>query len=624
MGEKRIMSTSGAILTARELEQYLEKVGSMHNLAQKSSKETYPIPRLQENFYLIKEVYELLNDHVKQGIPIHPAGEWILDNFYIIEETVKSIKQELTLKKYTNFVGIKNGLYDGFARIYVLASEIVNYTDSKIETENLEKYLTAYQTKKTLNMDEIWNIGVYLQIAIIENIRQICESIYVSQIQKYKVEQIVEKTIENKSSSSFKSFHTNRNFRRISFMKYSFIEYMSYKLKKYGKKTEKNLEVLEEIVEKTGTTVSEVIRREHFDIAVKRVSIGNCITSIKKIQRINFLEIFEKINGVEEILKKDPANVYDKMDYKTKDAYRQAIKEISKKSKISEIYIAKKLLGLAENENGRKSHIGYYLFGKNRNIIYEKIGVKTQKFMSEEKKAKYYISMISVFTVLISMLMSLCINTNIVCKILAFLILIIPISEIVIQFFQYLLSKFVKPKLIPKLDFTDGIDEENTTMVVIPTILKSREKVKELIKKMEVFYLANKSENLYFCLLGDCSESAKKEEDFDKEVIDEGLKQVQNLNKKYKKDIFYFAYRKRKWNEKQGTYLGWERKRGALTEFVEVLLGNMSSKQLQENYYINTWANCFYLEQQKRNDTNRKEPTPTEKNRSKVFNHPRQ
>ncbi len=607
MSEKRIISTSGAILTAREIEEYLEKVGAMHNLVQKSSKETYPIPRLQENFYLIKEVNDLLNDHVKQGIPIHPAGEWILDNFYIIEEIVKSIKQELTLKKYTNFVGIKNGFYDGFARIYVLASEIVNYTDNKIETEGLEKYLAAYQTKKTLNMDEIWNIGIFLQIAIIENIRQICESIYVSQIQKYKVEQIVEKSIENGNENGVKrqvKYHslifnlpfcpvpirTNRNFRRISSMKYSFIEYMSYKLKKYGKKTEKYLEILEEIVEKTGTSVSEVIRREHFDIAVKRVSIGNCITSIKKIQRINFLEIFKKINGVEEILKQDPAKVYDKMDYKTKDAYRQAIKEISKNSKISEIYIAKKLLELAENENGKKSHIGYYLFGKNRNIVYEKIEAKTQKIMSEEKKAKYYICMIAVFTILISLLLSLCINTNIVFKIFAFLIILIPTSEFVIQTFQYLLSKFVKPKLIPKIDFTDGIDEKNATMVVIPTILKSRQKVKELMKKMEVFYLANKSENLYFCLLGDCSESVKKEEDFDKEVIDEGLTQVQNLNKKYKKDIFYFAYRKRKWNEKQGSYLGWERKRGALTELVEVLLGNMSSKQLQENYYVNTWA----------------------------------
>ena len=144
---------------------------------------------------------------------------------------------------------------------------------------------------------------------------------------------------------------------------------------------------------------------------------------------------------------------------------------------------------------------------------------------------------------------------------------------------------------------------------------------------MEVFYLANKSENLYFCLLGDCSESAKKEENFDKEVIEEGLKQVQNLNKKYKKEIFYFAYRKRKWNEKQNSYLGCERKRGALTEFVEVLLGNLSSKQLQEKYYINTWANCFFFSE-KENYSNsqsaKNEPVSTEKNRSKVFNHPRQ
>ena len=608
MGEKRIISTNGVVLTTRELEEYLEKVGATHNLVAESSKETYPIPRLQENYAIIKEVYELLNEHVKQGISIHPAGEWILDNFYVIEETVESIKQELTMKKYTNFVGIKNGLYDGFARVYILASEIVNYTDNKIEPESLEKCLSAYQTKKTLNMDEIWNIGVFLQIAIIENIRQICENIYVSQMQKYKVEQIVEKEIENSQNSKFKNFRTNRNLKKIVSMKYSFIEYMSYKLKKYGKKTEKYLEILEEVVEKTGTTVSEVIKREHFDIAVKRVSIGNCITSIKKIQRINFLEIFEKINGVEEILKQDPANVYDKMDYKTKDLYRQAIKEISKKSKISEIYIAKKLLELCEDKEGKKSHIGYYLFGPNRNIIYEKISAKKQKIMSSENKAKYYISMIAIFTVLVTfLLIFMHINRiNLACNILAFILLLIPVSEFVIQIMQYILSKFVKPKTIPKLDMYDGIDEGNTTMVVIPTILKSKEKVKELMKKMEVFYLANKSDNLYFCLLGDCSESNKKDEDFDKEIIDEGLNQVEILNKKYEKEIFNFAYRKRKWNDKQSSYLGWERKRGALTEFVELLLGNMNSKQIEDNYYVNTFINT-------------KEPTPTQKNRHQMM-----
>ena len=595
MGEKRIMSTNGVVLTTRELEEYLEKIGATHNLVAESSKETYPIPRLLENYTIIKEVYELLNEHVKQGISIHPAGEWILDNFYIIEETVKSIKQDISLKRYIDFVGIKNGIHDGFARVYVLASEIVNYTDNKIEIESLEKCLSAYQTKKTLNMDEIWNIGVFLQIAIIENIRQICESIYVSQMQKYKVERIVEKEIENNQNSKFKNFRTNRNFKRIASMKYSFIEYMSYKLKKYGKKTEKYLEILEEVVEKTGTTISEVIKREHFDIAVKRVSIGNCITSIKKIQRINFLEIFEKINGVEEILKQDPANVYDKMDYKTKDLYRQKIKEISKKSKISEIYIAKKLLEICKNEEGKKKHIGYYLFGKNINIIYEKIGFKPQKIMNRENKARYYISMIAIFTILISFLATfkLIYILNPIGYIISFLLVLIPISEFVIQIIQYILSKFIKPKTIPKLDLYNGINTENTTMVVIPTILKSREKVKELIKKMEVFYLANKSDNLYFCLLGDCTESDKIDEDFDQEIVDEGVKQVDILNKKYEKNIFNFAYRKRKWNDKQSSYLGWERKRGALTEFVECLLGNMNKREIEENYLVNTFFNCY-------------------------------
>ena len=119
--------------------------------------------------------------------------------------------------------------------------------------------------------------------------------------------------------------------------------------------------------------------------------------------------------------------------------------------------------------------------------------------------------------------------------ILSFIIFLIPASEIVIQIIQYILSKIVKPKLIPKMDFYKGIDEEHSTFVVIPTILKSREKVKEMMRNLEVYYLANKSDNIYFALLGDCSESGKKQESYDKEVIDEGLREVEILNNKYSK-----------------------------------------------------------------------------------------
>ena len=153
MKENRRLNINGTMLEKSQLDKYLEKIAASHNICTKSDKTTYPIPGLLEDFEFIKEVYDLLNQHLKLEITIHPAGEWLLDNLYIIEEAVKQIKNELTLKKYTNFVGIANGEYKGFARIYVLASEIVAYTDNKIEKENLEEYLKSYQSKKELSMD---------------------------------------------------------------------------------------------------------------------------------------------------------------------------------------------------------------------------------------------------------------------------------------------------------------------------------------------------------------------------------------------------------------------------------------------------------------------------------------
>lgn len=601
MTNLRILNIEGALLNQKELYEHLEKVAATHNTQNKSDKGTYPIPRLQENYMVIKEVYNLLNEHVKLKIPIHPAGEWLLDNFYAIEEVAKSIEKEMTLKKYTNFVGIANGKYQGFARIYVLASEIVNYTDNKITRENLENSIKAYQTKKNLSMDEIWNIGTFIQIAIIENIRQIADALYVSQVEKFKVESIVERLIDNKPKEELKygNFRRTKNVKVKNYdLKYPFVEYMSYKLKKYGKKTESYLKILEEEVEKTGSSVSEIIKREHFDIAVRKIAIGNSITSIKKIQRINFLEIFERINGVEEILRKDPANVYEKMDYKTKEDYRNRIKEVSKKTKISEMYIAKKLLELAqEADPGTKNaHIGYYLFGKNINKLYLKLQYNEDRVISQEKKSKIYISFIFFLTILVSYIIATNYPQNVQnmwIKVISFLLLLIPISELVIQITQYILSKIVKPKRIPKLDFYNGIPKEEATFVIIPTIVSSKEKVKEMFRNLEVDYLANQSQNLYFCLLGDCKESKRQEESYDGEVIRTGLEEVQRLNQKYQNmgfPIFHFIYRKRMWNEKEGSYLGWERKRGAITDFTEYLLGNMSLEEDGQKFNINTLA----------------------------------
>ena len=643
MKEKIRLNIKGAVLDKEQLKSYLEKIASDHILTEKSDKNTYPIPRLKENFFVIKEIYKLLNEQIKQGISIHPAGEWILDNLYIIEEIAKNICKELTLKKYTEFIGLDNGRYKGFARIYVLASEMVAYTDGKINSENLAYMLQAYQYKKNLSMNEIWNIGIFIQIALIENIREICETIYVSQMQKYKVEDILSRFFEihkkRDKASSLIEIKTDRSqqddeqsnkkqlneiqVRKISLNKMpsiknnqtknAFIEYMSYRLKKYGSKAYDYLNVLEEEVAKTGNDISEIIKKEHFDIAVKKVSIGNCIMTLKTMSRINFLEIFEKINQVEDILKQDPARQYELMDSDTKAYYRNAIQEIAKKTKISEIYIAKKCLELSKNEynkieniregenteniNFKKAHIGYYLIaeGKERllnNLLDKKVILKTKK-----EKAIQYIGTIWGISIVINLI--LCISfyysirtinssnlLNIIATIALFIISLLPIENIVSKIIQYILSKVVKPKLIPKIDFQNGIPKEHSTMVVIPTILKNEDRVKELMRKLEVYYIANKSENIYFTLLGDCTSGSKEIEEYDESIIKRGIEITKRLNEKYG-NIFNFVYRKRTWNENEECYMGWERKRGLLNQLNEYLLGNIKNP-----FRINTMENA--------------------------------
>ena len=603
MRSERILSTKGAVLDKQQLENYLEKLASDHVLKDKSDKNTYPIPRMLENFDVITIVYNLLNEHLKLKIPIHPAGEWLLDNYYSIEETVKSIQKDLTLKKYRNFLGIANGSNYGFARIYVLATEIVTYTDGKIDAKLLTDLLRSYQEKKKLSMEEIWNIGVFLQIALIENIRNISERIYSAQLQKYRVENIIERLVENKTKEELQFTKLKEykiKVKEYGEMKYPFIEYMSYKLRQFGKKVYPFLNALEEQVNKMGVDISEVIKKEHFDIAVKKVSMGNSITSIKKIQRINFIAIFEKINQVDEILKEDPAEVYEKMDYKTKIYYRNKIQEIAKKTKISEIYIAKKCLELAqakkymtqeakEKTSLKQAHVGYYLIDKGRKELLESLTNKPEKQVTNKQKLAGYIALKVVVSLVLSVLFGryFYVQTqNLPLSVFTAILLYLPIEIVVMQIIQYILSKTIKPKLIPKLDFQNGVPKKSATFVVIPTIITKTEKLQEMMKKLEVYYLANKSDNLYFALLADVSASDKQEEVFDEEIGRLGVELAQKLNAKYPDNTFpkfHFLYRKREWNDKEECYLGWERKRGMLTQFNAYIL-----KRKENEFRVNT------------------------------------
>ena len=203
------------------------------------------------------------------------------------------------------------------------------------------------------------------------------------------------------------------------------------------------------------------------------------------------------------------------------------------------------------------------------------------KNKSKLYKVYIYIFIIVLLTIGLSAFLS---SYFIKWKILGFIILLIPISQLLIQIINHFLTSIIKTTPLPKMDYSKKIPEESSTMVVIPTIISDTKKIKEMFDRLETFYIVNKSDNLFFTLLGDVKASSKKECSYDKEISDFGVEYAEKLNQKYKKKLFYFVYRKRIWNEGENSYLGYERKRGALLQFNRLLLGK-TTKSFEDKYF---------------------------------------
>ena len=507
----KYLNISNTILSKDNINRYLEKLSAQSVVTKYSLKATYPKDRIKDNFEYISLIYTLLVKHAKLKIPIHPAGEWLLDNFYIIEKNVKSVLQTLKLKKYCELpslaeISSREGktYYEsiGFPRVYFFVNDIVSFTDANFDQKDLEDFIMSYQKNKNFTMNELCNLDVFLKICIIEKIRKLCEKIFLIQTKRFKEKDRSQKMNE----------------------------------------------------------------KENIDIAIDTLSMKNAITSLNKLSRIDFSKIFQNTNSIEKILLKDPAKIYSKMDTSTKVYYRDEIKKFAKISNKSEEDIAKKVIELCESAKGKKSHVGFYLITEEgRKILYESLTNKKYRRLSYKQKSKVYIFSIYTLSMIIVTLLFLIPHIR-----LLSLLFFIPIQNATTKIIQYILSKIVKPKALPKIDLHEKLPEEYSTMCIIPVVLDSEEKVEKIVKNMEIYYLANKTENLYFTLLGDCTTSKNEKEKVDEKISSKGIELTKKLNKIYG-EKFFFCYRKREWSNSEKCYMGYERKRGMINEFNEFL-----------------------------------------------------
>ena len=345
--------------------------------------------------------------------------------------------------------------------------------------------------------------------------------------------------------------------------------------------------------------------------------IGEYINSIRKIEGISWRRFFENTSLVEKGLKKDPENIYNHMDFQSKDYYRHKLEKIARIIEIDEINLANYVLELAKSgkdnkEESYKCHVGYYLIDDGINEL-KGYHHNIRGVISEETYLTFNILGTIILSMLLLFISSLLgVRYTKIQYIISLLIILIPINEIIIGLINWTVSKISEIRLIPKLNFSMGIPDENKTVVVIPTIVNSKEKVKELMEKLEVAYCGNKDKNLYFALLSDFCDSEHEIEEKDAEIIKCGIESARRLNEKYCDDIsysnsnsknsndvredkFFFLSRKRIYNKKHNIYMAKERKRGKLMEFMALIRNSNDHTYDVFSSEINVLRNVKYL-----------------------------
>ena len=329
---------------------------------------------LKNDFRIIKATYDLLNMNSDLKIPSHSAGQWLLDNMYIIEQEYNVAKNSLRYEAHVGMPAVKPVDGKPNLRIMFMADEIVNRNHGMVDDGIVSNYVREFQRNTYVTFEELSILPTMLRVALIKYIKRVCINIFNAEMQKLKVEKKLNKSIA-KSADKI----TTKSLKKLGRIKHeltvntgvktsntAYIEYMAYRLKDLGSRGEEYFEEFKEETTKTGFTIDEAIEKEHDEIAKTTSLISNSIMSMKTVATTNWGDVIVNVNRIDEILKEDFTKEYIKCDHKTKARYRHTIIKLAKKYKVSEMYVAKKAV---ECSYKYEKHVGHFLIGEDKVLL---------------------------------------------------------------------------------------------------------------------------------------------------------------------------------------------------------------------------------------------------------------
>src|SRR5947208_3193706 len=519
------------LYSIERLEQYATTLAAEHKVAEKPRHANLLLPRLEENSRALVAAYHALADSIRREHVISPAAEWLVDNFHIVEDQVREIREDLPKGYYRELPKLADGPFRNYPRIYAFAVALIAHTDSHLDTETLRRFITAYQKFCPLSLGELWAVPISLRLALVENLRRLTGRIASSRNERDEADTLADKmlqTVQRQPQDLISLLpRTRKQLGR------TFVVQLTQRLRDQDPSVMAVIDWLDQRLRKEGLSLEEMVHEEHHRQAAAQVTVGNIITSMRLLSTLDWKEFFEKVSRIDPELAKDPAKVYARMDFATRDRYRHVIERISKGAKKSELEIAQAAIQLAEaakaaNEDTSRTHIGYYLVSDGLATLEAEVGYRPRVSehvlrVIERRCSVMYLGTFAILTALLLFLFVFAMlqgNTAIWITIVGALLALIPASDLAINVLNWDITHTFKPRLLPKIDLTKGVPPEACTMVVVPAILPDEATVATLIDKLEIAYLANQDDHLHFALLGSFADANSETMPDDESIVE--------------------------------------------------------------------------------------------------------
>lgn len=575
------------LYSIERLEQYAATLASQHQIAQKPRYLNLLLPRLEQNSRKLLEAYQALAESIRSEHVISPAAEWLVDNFHIVEEQVREIREDLPRGYYRELPKLASGPFKNYPRIYAFSIELIAHTDSHLDTETLRRYIAAYQKISPLSIGELWAVPINLRLALVENLRRLTGRITTSRGERDQADKLADRMLEaaQRQPQDLASLlpRTRQKLGR------TFVVQLTQRLRDQDPAVMPVIEWLEKQLGKEGLSVEQVVHEEHQRQAAAQVTVGNIITSMRLLSTLDWKDFFEQVSLIDPELAKDPAGVYAQMDFATRDRYRHVIERISKGAKKSEVEITTAALRLAQaardsGQNEAQKHVGYFLIGDGVSQLEREVGYRprlverTLRAIQRHADLVYLDSLVLLTVLIVALVLWFMSHHHAgpVITIIGALLVLIPASDLAVDVANWIVTHSFAPKILPKLNLIKGIPPEGRTMVVVPVILPNEAVTEALIDKLEIAYLANHDEHLHFALLSDFADSEQEHLPDDQSVLDAARQGIDELNRRYaggEQLRFHLFHRRREWCQTEEKWIGWERKRGKLRELNRLLRG---------------------------------------------------